>query len=172
MSTRGCVAIGTPKAWEGVYNHYDSYPTGLGKDLWDHLKGKDLKDFAKELMKFDDWRNYLKGGICEWCGRKTTQPHTISGQLISAKYNGKLKFGEYPDVACQYHKHDVPSSMVDLHMTHKDADSLFIEWVYVINPQKREFHILCGDYENGCHRLVRTFNLDSSEPDWSTIERV
>lgn len=69
MSTRGCVAIGTPKAWRGVYNHYDSYPTGLGKMLWDHIRGKDLKDFAEKLLGYDDWESYLKGGICEWCGK-------------------------------------------------------------------------------------------------------
>ena len=38
MSTRGCVAIGTPDAWRGVYNHYDSYPTGLGSAVWHHIQ--------------------------------------------------------------------------------------------------------------------------------------
>lgn len=37
MFTRGCVAIKTDDGWKGVYNHWDSYPTALGKDLWDHL---------------------------------------------------------------------------------------------------------------------------------------
>lgn len=38
MSTRGVVGIGiSPERWEGVYNHYDSYPHGLGQDVWDML---------------------------------------------------------------------------------------------------------------------------------------
>ncbi len=50
MSTRGSVAIGTPKNWRGVYNHWDSYPTGLGRSIWQHLQetltnGKTLNDF-------------------------------------------------------------------------------------------------------------------------------
>ena len=82
MSTRGCVAIGTEAEWKGVYNHWDSYPTGLGEELWGHLKGKDLKRFAEELLSYDDWRNYLSGGICEYCGKRGHgQSHTISGAL-------------------------------------------------------------------------------------------
>jgi DNA-directed RNA polymerase subunit RPC12/RpoP len=38
MSTRGCVAIKTEDGWRGVFNHWDSYPTGLGKELWHHLR--------------------------------------------------------------------------------------------------------------------------------------
>jgi hypothetical protein len=34
MSTNGCIAFGTPNEWIGVYHHWDSYPTELGKTLW------------------------------------------------------------------------------------------------------------------------------------------
>lgn len=87
MSTRGCVAIGTPENWRGVYNHWDSYPTGLGQEVWVHLQtlrtqGGTLGDFARELLTYDDWRAYLNRGMCQYCGKHTTQPHSISGAIF------------------------------------------------------------------------------------------
>lgn len=95
MSTRGAVAIrqegpvenGIP-AWRGVYMHHDSYPPSLGKHLWDHLQELMLVDgdgalfeFSRELLKWGDWREYLNGGICEYCGKKAGQPHSIGGGI-------------------------------------------------------------------------------------------
>ncbi|MFH1141301.1 MAG: hypothetical protein V1724_06525 [Chloroflexota bacterium] len=37
MSTRGVIARAKGDGWEGVYHHWDSYPTGLGKRLWTAL---------------------------------------------------------------------------------------------------------------------------------------
>lgn len=39
MSTRGAIAYRAGDGWEGVYNHSDSYPTGLGKELWAFING-------------------------------------------------------------------------------------------------------------------------------------
>ena len=96
MSTRGCVAIGTPCSWRGVYNHWDSYPTGLGQDVWQHLQtilsnGGKLEEFACELLSYDDWRAYLRKGICEYCGKRTTQPHSISGVIFSPRLGEKFE---------------------------------------------------------------------------------
>jgi len=79
MSTRGCVAFGTSTNWRGIFNHWDSYPTGLGKDFWQHIQNHkaDLTTWRDEVLAFDDWRNYLAGGICPYCGKKAGQPHTI-----------------------------------------------------------------------------------------------
>ena len=94
MSTRGCVAIKTKSGWRGIYNHSDSYPTGLGKELWEHLKEKDLNKFAEELLHYDDWRNYLAGGVCPYCGRRgLSQPHSIASAIWNREF-GKVR---YPD---------------------------------------------------------------------------
>ncbi len=103
MSTRGSVAIGTPSNWRGVYNHWDSYPTGLGRDVWQHLQevlanGTSLEEFARELLTYDDWRAYLNRGICEYCGKRTSQPHTISGVIAcrtDKKFETKAEMREY-----------------------------------------------------------------------------
>jgi hypothetical protein len=102
MSTRGCVAIGTPEKWRGVYNHWDSYPTGLGEAVWQHLQqflagGRTLDEFAAELLSYDDWRAYLNKGVCEYCGKRTTQPHSISGAICLRhdKYATKKDMRDY-----------------------------------------------------------------------------
>jgi hypothetical protein len=38
MSTRAIIAVGTQRHWEGVYHHWDGYPSGLGKTLFDYAK--------------------------------------------------------------------------------------------------------------------------------------
>jgi hypothetical protein len=238
LSTRGCVAVKTGTGWRGVYNHSDSYPTGLGKELWEHLKGKDLKKFAEELLRFDDWRNYLAGGVCPYCGRRgLSQPHSIGGGISGrepggaascfgdARFKTKREMREYyrglpgwrgrnyeiereieheweirrnirrtgfPDPAVKYHKHG-PLDPSHQHIVSEDPDPLFIEWVYVVNPEKRELEVLAHqgipsdgpvalkpvpsregyfDYGHCKYRHVRIarFSLDGPEPDWEQIE--
>lgn len=84
MSTNGAVAIKNGNGWLGVYNHWDSYPTGLGKELWDYLhqEGIDLQQFRQNLLRYDDWRNFRNGGICPYCGKVDKgQPHSIGGNI-------------------------------------------------------------------------------------------
>lgn len=139
MSTRGCVAIANGDGFRGVYNHFDSYPSGLGKELWDHLQGKDLEQFAKELLQYGDWREYLNGGVCEYCGKKAGQPHSISGVIFALpghepvpEIQRNLSRTGYPDPEAKHHEH---VSAGDSQMTDQDADPLFIEWVYVLAPK-------------------------------------
>lgn len=86
MSTRGFVGIGTPEQYNGRYNHYDSYPTGLGAEVWatvQEFRRRDghLHGFAQELLQYTDWRQLARHGICEYCGQRTGQPHSINGLI-------------------------------------------------------------------------------------------
>lgn len=139
MSTRGCVAIAKGDGFRGVYNHFDSYPTGLGKELWAHLQGRDLEQFAKELLQYGDWREYLNGGTCEYCGKEAGQPCDISGVIFALaghqpipEIQMNLSRTGYADPEAKHHKH---VSAEDAQMTDQDADPLFIEWVYVLAPK-------------------------------------
>ncbi len=198
MSTRGCVAIAKGKGWIGVYNHFDSYPEGLGKNLWAHLKSNfkisELSKFAENLLQFDDWRNYLNGkvGVCEYCGKKGLgQPHSINGRIcfVSKKTNNDLeitynlnKIG-YPDPEAKYHQHGNLSNK----MTSEEPDPLFIEWVYVIDPKEQTFSVYAsrrakGSYKkkssdglrswkspNYEHFLVKRFLFKGAEPNWKSL---
>ncbi len=101
MGTRGCVAIGTDEKWRGVYNHWDSYPTGLGRRVWLHIRkkwieqGRDPKEFPKKLLEYGDWREYLNDGVCKYCGKKLGQPCNINGIITSGPFESY--FGDYHD---------------------------------------------------------------------------
>lgn len=87
MSTRGFVGIGTPDDFDGRYNHFDSYPTGLGPEVWSTVQrflhdDRHVNGFAQRLLGYTDWRQIANGGRCEYCGKITGQPHTISSQVF------------------------------------------------------------------------------------------
>jgi len=231
MSTRGCVAIKQGEGWRGVYNHWDSYPTGLGKEVWDHLHYSviqgvvNLQQFAEELLEYGDWREYLNNGVCEYCGKRLGQPVNINVRIfcvpkgseaeIRAYWEGmswakdnpeqvkqciaddlevlrNIQKTGYPDPEAKYHSH---SRKDDSQITNLDADPLFIEWVYVVDPERRTISILMhksdgvtegairenpilrddGFWDYGhCaykHIKVAEINLDGDEPDWERIEK-
>jgi len=179
MSTRGCVAIKKERTWEGVYNHFDSYPSGLGQDLWDYLQGKDLKEFAEELLNFGDWREYLNGGICEYCGKKLGQPCNISVSNIDLVD----RIG-YPDPESKYHDHSNPD---EPSMTPKNSDFLFIEWKYVVDVKNKLILVhdsveVSGKFrgkksEEGYQeplyklRLLWTWKISGKKPNFKKLEQ-
>lgn len=80
MSTRGVVAVLNEdgKGWKGIYNHSDSYPTGLGADVWEQLQKHGVEAVSADLLKFAEWDDYLEGGVCPYCGKKAGAPHTFT----------------------------------------------------------------------------------------------
>lgn len=62
-------------------------PYGSRRGVYEHVVReravgqKTLAEIGESILRFDDWRNYIKGGICEYCGKMTSQPHSISGGL-------------------------------------------------------------------------------------------
>lgn len=134
MGTRGCVAIGTLKEWKGVYNHYDSYPRELGKNLWNHLNEKKVDFVVENLLKYDEWEHYLKEGKCSYCKKVTAcAPHSI-------------RMGIVYDSECEDHQHE---DTVEYY-THKNVDPSYIEWIYIIDKENSKLHILThkGTYNN------------------------
>jgi hypothetical protein len=184
MGTRGCVAVGTLEKWAGLYNHWDSYPSGLGVEVWAELqKNPELPD---TLLLFDDWRSYLSGGICEYCGKRRGQSHSILMNEAT-----QTKHGD-PDALYHSHKEGKAS---DHHMHQDDADPLFIEWVYIIDKPAGLLHVLAHvsnpDFVKGSvsqnvtvdkegwtnyghcafkHVHVGSYELNSPEPDWGEVD--
>ena len=50
MSTRGAIAWKTDWGWEGVFNRYDSYPSGLGAEIWNAIHG----EFGGDVRRYID----------------------------------------------------------------------------------------------------------------------
>lgn len=97
MSTRGAVAWRLPDGTaQGVYNHSDSYPTGLGRDVFEKARELGVAKLIAALQSLGDWRQLESGGICQYCGKQAGQPHSISGVIAGtsnyAGYGGRDKF--------------------------------------------------------------------------------
>lgn len=85
MSTRGSVAWRLPDGSAlGVYNHSDSYPTCLGADVFAAARKLGIAGLIAELLQLGDWRELESGGVCQYCGKKAGQPHSISGGIAGA----------------------------------------------------------------------------------------
>ena len=199
MSTRGCVAIKKNDSWEGVYNHFDSYPEGLGIRVYNHLKTiaedeEALQRFKSELLHAGDWRHYLNGCKCEYCGKQEVgQPHSISGHIVlvgedvaekikkckktgNSEIEKNLKQTGYPDPECKYHQH----SDLDAVMTPETADAGWIEWIYVIDIKSKKIEIFANHLEKRKKTKERhgwdwakvaEINLLGEAPDFEMIER-
>ena len=194
MSTRGFVGIGTVDQWEGRYNHWDSYPTGLGADVWATAQrflqaDRHLRGFAARLLGFTNWAQMETGGLCEYCGQKTGHPHSIDGRI----YVETHQTTGYPDPQALYHQHDTPGSPATI-MTPANTDRLFMEWGYVVDPDQNRLHVLVGGVatpvsytvevirRDGTHKfwpdkmrytrgVVESLDLGGAEPNWGRIER-
>jgi len=210
MATRGCVAVKRGSGWIGVYNHWDSYPSGLGKDLWDYLHqdGVEVKDFAEAILRYDDWRNFIGGGISlvgehrrfesademrryfrqlpAWQGRDDEIERMVQEEL---RIKRNVEQTGFPDPGAAFHEHGLLSDKI----TSDDPNPLFIEWVYVVDPEKRTITILTSmsdgittgdvsqdtrlrddgfwDYGHCAYRhiVVCEISLDGDEPNWELI---
>ena len=148
MSTRGCVAVGTLREWRGVYNHWGSYPTELGADVWAKLQELGAVHLSEELLKYGDWREFLNEGRCVYCGKTGVgQPHSIVGTVdlwgtgfypehlepgkrladLDKKCQQNLAEHGAADPEAMYHEHTDPEA--PQYITNRRNDPLYIERV-------------------------------------------
>lgn len=64
MSTRGYVGFYKNKKDIGGYNHHDSYPDGLGKEIFKFLKGKSIKELNDICDSLNDKEE--EGDVWNW----------------------------------------------------------------------------------------------------------
>ena len=172
MSTRSCLAYKTKDGWEGCYCHWDGYPTNRGLQIWKIImqkfvlnKGKIgvVNDGSTALRAFVDI--YIKGHKSGW--------------------------SSFPD-ECYCHNPEfvMRDGVKDAIETDKTTDALYIEWVYVIDPENKKLIIFTHgrakgthkegpgkdgsmwDSPNYAHYLVCEIDInpDAKEPDWKEIE--
>ncbi|MFH8120169.1 MAG: hypothetical protein QXS37_05190 [Candidatus Aenigmatarchaeota archaeon] len=160
--TRGAVCVKTRKGFVGVYHPYDSFPLGLGvqvfKEIKKWIKRKSLKDFCRELLKYDDWRNFLNRGYCMFCGKKNVgQANCIQVKVYDREDKEILRnirlFG-VPDPECRYHHH----GDISFKITHENADKACIEWMYLINTRRRVLEVYYSNDKVGEVKLSLDVN--------------
>jgi hypothetical protein len=172
MSTRSAIGWKTETGWDGVYVHFDGYPTGRGPELWKVLMEKFVLNKGRlgvlnkgdtALQSFVDI--YIKGHRGGWSSfPKECYCHSADFVMRDGQKNNEP------------------------YMTEKRSDPLFIEWVYVIDVANKKLIIYTHGRAKGEHwegekdrrwkqpNYKHYFvcevdiNPDAPEPNWEFIE--
>jgi hypothetical protein len=160
MSTRGVIARKTGSGFRGVYHHWDSYPSGLGKMLFE-LRNKKFKGDTQKMLKFliDEHPN----------GWSTISNLVDKGRIGKDDYYEKGN--ESPAV------------------TEKNASGNGVEYAYVFAGDTMEIwssytdiggtkgqydQKMIGFFGRGDDKAkwkaIAKVNLNGAEPDWKKIE--
>lgn len=171
MSTRGAIAFGDEVCWDGLYNHSDSYPTWLGKILWQERPTADLLDLHPGgFSSYPD--------VC-YCHDEYFAKRDGSAAKDSPYYSPDAQWG---------------------YIHSADGNPLFIKWVYVFDNPANRLHVLAAREvkmrpewklaPGECRRVVDvrgvpvtvyvecaykhvcvgSYDLDGPEPDWEKVE--
>lgn len=115
-----------------------------------------------------------------WQGRDTEIEQQIEQEW---QIRDNIARTGYPDPEAQYHQH---GKLTDK-MTNDNADPLFIEWVYVVDPERQVLEVLANRRAKGTytltnwrgesyqepnyeHYLLATYSIDGDEPKWQELE--
>lgn len=142
MGTRGIVAIVGPdgRSWEGVYNHWDSYPTSFGKNLWETINREGMEAFLARL-------------------NQTINKGSGNGPAFANPFTNRALETRSVDLATTK---EVDTPYTDIFTNRNYPDDL--EWVYLIDPKTRLFAVMLPKYgAKGAKSLlpVESFRIPS-----------
>ena len=184
MGTRGIIARPAGDTWAGVYHHWDSYPSGLGKALWDMAHGPfdgRLRDMMHTLLDEHrgGWSTIVNKDWDKAPGFREydpTQPNILKEPEAYAAWD---KEHNQPQCYCHGDRREGPFPLLT-----PEGDDGGAEWVYVIDVLDNTMSIYEAEMGDGAHAVgmfgvnpARTqwtlrcvVNLDGPEPDWASIQ--
>jgi len=171
MSTRGCIARKTKNGFTGAYHHFDSYPTALGKTLYELYNGYFKKDLVKMLgflidehpagwSTINDTDFNKSAGYCEF-------------DLIKPKEKG-------PQCYCHGTRKEKA-----WRVTEKNAAGSGCEYAYVFDGEENKMFVLSSFHRDGNKAVgmfgmgdekavweaIAVIDLNQPAPDWAVIEK-
>jgi len=152
MGTRGAVGFRSENQDRVQYNHFDSYPSGLGQDVLTFISKSNIDDLQKiassiQLVNQDDVPSQSQIEDCQkWTDLTVGEGTNESWYCLLRNAQGNLK--AYAE-GLKY--------MLDAHDFL--IDSLFCEYAYIINVDTKELEIYSGFNEKSRIRMGRYAKL-------------
>lgn len=152
MGTRGAVGFRSENQDRVQYNHFDSYPSGLGHDVLTFISKtnmEELKNIANniELINEDDVPTENQINACQKWTDLTVGEGTVESWYCLLR-NAQGNLNAYKD-GLKYML-DAQSFLLD---------SLFCEYAYIINVDTKKLEFYCGFNEVSRNRMGRYAKL-------------
>lgn len=165
MGTRGLMAFTLDKNTKAMYNHFDSYPSGLGRDIAKWLGDMDLEEAKEKFLKLTKVD-------------PDTAPTEGQKMLLMAYADLGVSSGSLDDwyVLLRETQGD-PQKTLDAQFYMDGNDISGQEWGYNIDLTNEvlEVYLCDGEDEDNVlgrdYRLVRSYPFDSAdEVDYEALE--
>jgi hypothetical protein len=171
MGTRGCYGFRKDGQDKLTYNHYDSYPSCLGKNIVDFIQStsiEEMKNIFEKIVLVKDKDLPSDEELVLWKLTDTISLGKFDWYSFLSEYQGDLSYYKKDDAKYMENGNDFIK------------DSLFCEWAYIINLDTNELEVYkgfqsephenrytdyvyesnSGDKYYPC-RLVATYDLDN-----------
>lgn len=156
MGTRGAVGFRANKEDKVTYNHYDSYPSGLGSDVLSFIRRhsfEEIKNAAANIQMIDTEIKPTKKQIKEckpWTDLSVSEQSTDDWYCLLRSAQGNLD--AYVE-GLQY-MNDSRSFLFD---------SLFCEYAYIINVDTKQLEFYSGFNKKARTRKGRYASIQRDE---------
>lgn len=156
MSTNSVIARRIGREWVGRYHHWDGYPGGVGKALFELYNGHFEKDIGAMLKTLIDdhpagWSNIVDVDFSLEPGYENPS--------FDLTLEERRALPQRPQCYC----HGARSEEGQLWRT---GDDLTYMWLYVIDSDSRCMEVIDSEGEP-----VGIVDLDGPEPYWARMER-
>jgi hypothetical protein len=165
MATRGgIVRVTGENTFKGRYHHFDAYPDGLGKTLWDLYRerhNKNLEAMMKELID-DHPAGWSSINNADWSQ--------------SPGYGGRIGVGEdkgRPQCYCHGERSETPHDL-----TQANAGGADCEYIYAfVNEDGKDMMLALKMFSIrtttmfGNWKLMAKIDLNGEEPAWSELDK-
>lgn len=161
MGTRGFMGFVVDGELKGQYNHFDSYPAGLGEDVLDWISAVD-EDTARQSVK-----------NLAVISDEDAVPTQADFERFGAYWQNVSAGQDWYSLLrnCQGNPDEVLASGVILDGTNFPADSVFCEWGYVVDFDNRVLEVYKG-FQKAPHDLGRFASMENNDPRYYPIALV
>ena len=157
MGTSGYFGVEKEGVLKGSYNHFDSYPDGLGQDIVDFVKKMDNKKFTENIKSVElvdeDAKptDEQKSACIKYFNSNVSSKSTDEWYCLLRNIQGVAHLEEIEKGDCKYM----------INGNNFPFESLFCEWAYIINLDNDTFEIYKGFQKSQNDGRFKTENSDN-----------